>query len=224
MPATTPSESSAAPPSLPPPPSNASPEPMPARSRRTPSGGPVLGSTCPDELGARTRSLRPLRSLQGQLRQRQCPADPESLPYSSFVRTAPSCAGWSRAAGVGIHITKDPSSCLYQRSTAACSVPVTTPRDHERLGRNHAGTDRPAKPLILQQERATKKVTGSSAAPAPACERQPVSLTSMSATPAVMRFVGPSPTRRPRDWCRRAPTRRCTAHRTRSARCDLPPA
>ncbi|MCY1214759.1 hypothetical protein D9M72_265860 [compost metagenome] len=37
------------------------------------------------------------------------------------------CAGWSTAAGVGIHVTKDPSSCLYQRSAAAKPVPVTTP-------------------------------------------------------------------------------------------------
>ena len=37
------------------------------------------------------------------------------------------CAGWSTAAGVGIHVTKDPSSCLYQRSAAAKPVPATTP-------------------------------------------------------------------------------------------------
>ncbi|MGX9900893.1 hypothetical protein ACW0JT_15355 [Arthrobacter sp. SA17] len=48
----------------------------------------------------------------------------------SLVRASPSDAGWSMAAGVGIHVTKDPSSCLYQRSTAAKPVPVTTPPDH----------------------------------------------------------------------------------------------
>ena len=45
----------------------------------------------------------------------------------SLVRASLSCVGWSTAAGVGIHVTKDPSSCLYQRSAAAKPVPVTTP-------------------------------------------------------------------------------------------------
>lgn len=64
------------------------------------------------------------------------------------------------AAGVGIDVTKDPSSCLYQRSSAAKPVPVTTPPDHERLGAETMPGPTGQYTHILQQDPGYEKGNG----------------------------------------------------------------